>query len=424
MTSAWVRGLTARALQSWFFRRWHRITGVVIRQLSATQAQDLCSRIHPHSSTLTQDHILVSRSQPPLILSILRLFAWIVQHTQRNLWIEAQYYWSPSFHRTLLRRIRRELHPQKVQGKLHSPPLKIELLLNPPQCLGGITHWTEFSEMLAFQEIHRIAQSAKVQFSVYLPYTSSKTDPTHERAIYIHSKVIASDNPILSVGSANLAERALRLDTELQVTLIGRSPNGKNRIQAFRDELRKHWFENHPFRLQKLLPEQRILQILQTSPLISSIRWSRWFDGFFLTPQRITSGRTPPKLLLLPWIPWGEEGATLILGYLDWPISGFMGLALWILMHLILVLLFRIRPSSPCPQQWVKLYPLTENYGVRSWAWNLYFLLDPQWSTWTRVRGAVSLFTPLSWILIISGLIRFGVLWGFFELGDGLAQRP
>ncbi|MBX3016370.1 MAG: VTT domain-containing protein [Bdellovibrionaceae bacterium] len=58
--------------------------------------------------------------------------------------------------------------------------------------------------------------------------------PLHKR---IHSKIIVVDDRYMTVGSANIANRSMNLDTECDVTFYGATPAQRNWIRRMRDDL-------------------------------------------------------------------------------------------------------------------------------------------------------------------------------------------
>ena len=67
---------------------------------------------------------------------------------------------------------------------------------------------------------------AKDRFRIYYPVTERGED------IYVHAKIMIVDDLILKVGSANMNNRSMGLDSECDVTLDGRRPaNQGSRIQ-------------------------------------------------------------------------------------------------------------------------------------------------------------------------------------------------
>ncbi|MEN8676190.1 MAG: phospholipase D-like domain-containing protein, partial [Alteriqipengyuania sp.] len=79
------------------------------------------------------------------------------------------------------------------------------------------------------------AADARDRFEVYVPYTG-------ETPIYVHAKLMIVDDEVLRIGSANLNNRSLGLDSECDTVLDATRPHNSGRgledkIQAIRISL-------------------------------------------------------------------------------------------------------------------------------------------------------------------------------------------
>jgi phosphatidylserine/phosphatidylglycerophosphate/cardiolipin synthase-like enzyme len=72
------------------------------------------------------------------------------------------------------------------------------------------------------------------RFRIFHPFTK------HGEPIYVHAKTTIVDDQVLHVGSSNMNNRSLRLDTECDVTIDARRPGNKSaspQIRAVRNSL-------------------------------------------------------------------------------------------------------------------------------------------------------------------------------------------
>jgi phosphatidylserine/phosphatidylglycerophosphate/cardiolipin synthase-like enzyme len=66
---------------------------------------------------------------------------------------------------------------------------------------------------------------------MYHPYTAGGTP------IYVHAKILIADDAVLRLGSSNMNNRSLRLDTECDLAITARSDAERACVVAIRDGL-------------------------------------------------------------------------------------------------------------------------------------------------------------------------------------------
>ena len=77
-------------------------------------------------------------------------------------------------------------------------------------------------EALKRRDVHK-------RFAVYHPHT------THGEPIYVHAKITVVDDLNLRVGSSNMNNRSMRLDTECDVVIDARLPANRGAREAIRE---------------------------------------------------------------------------------------------------------------------------------------------------------------------------------------------
>jgi phospholipase D1/2 len=87
---------------------------------------------------------------------------------------------------------------------------------------------------------HDILKKGGVSERILLAYPVSK-EHGNEESIHIHSKIMIIDDQFLRLGSSNIANRSMGMDTELDVTIIGTDVESRQKIEAIRNDLiREH----------------------------------------------------------------------------------------------------------------------------------------------------------------------------------------
>lgn len=132
------------------------------------------------------------------------LFIEQIARAKRFIYAESQYFAS--------RRI-----AEAIAARLAEPDPPEIVLINPFSAEG----WLEQAAMdsARVRLIHAIGeQDHAKRFRVYIPYTSGGTP------IYVHAKLMIVDDEIVRVGSANMNNRSMGLDTEADVFIDAARP--------------------------------------------------------------------------------------------------------------------------------------------------------------------------------------------------------
>lgn len=107
---------------------------------------------------------------------------------------------------------------------------------------------------------------------IYHPFTARGVP------IYVHAKVMIVDGRSIRVGSSNMNNRSMRLDTECDVTIDGALPanaGGQDRIVQIRDGLIAEHLD---------LPVERVAAVMAERGLIAAIEELRHKAGRTLRP--------------------------------------------------------------------------------------------------------------------------------------------
>ena len=147
-----------------------------------------------------------SRAEPERVGEVLTLFADAIAAADRLIYAETQYFTSRSVARVLIERMKDAARP------------KLEIVVFLPH--GADTPM----EKLALEDTQEdvlkgLLQTAReTGHELRLLYPVSGHAEGSETATFIHSKILCVDDRLLMVGSPNLTERSVALDTELVIS--------------------------------------------------------------------------------------------------------------------------------------------------------------------------------------------------------------
>jgi phosphatidylserine/phosphatidylglycerophosphate/cardiolipin synthase-like enzyme len=167
--------------------------------------------------------IAIARSRPempdtPPVREVERLYLELIARAKRFIYAESQYFASRRLAEAMAKRLSEPDGPEIV-------------LVNPLTAQG----WLEVAAMdTARSRLHAVLNKADhhQRFRLYHPYTAGGT------AIYVHAKIMIVDDEVIRVGSSNMNNRSLRLDTECDMALdVANNPGAGPQIQAIRHDL-------------------------------------------------------------------------------------------------------------------------------------------------------------------------------------------
>jgi phospholipase D1/2 len=147
-----------------------------------------------------------TRATPARVGEVLALFADAVGAARRLVYAETQYFTSRSVARILIDRMRDPTLP------------KLEIVVFLPHAADTPM------EKLALEDTQEDVLKAVLEaaretgHALRLLYPASRNADGTETATFIHSKILIVDDQFLMVGSPNLTERSVALDTELSIS--------------------------------------------------------------------------------------------------------------------------------------------------------------------------------------------------------------
>ena len=204
---AWLSGReTARALEDLFAERWQRAGGPPL-ELRSARPVEVSVR---GSLAIGGEMVALSRTDPRpdgnTVREVERLFEDAIAAADRVIYIETQYLSSRRIREALVQRMRAPGRPRPeivIVVNEHAEALKEELAVGLRQARN-------------LEVLREVASQTGCALGCYF----SLCDGAHAtfRETYIHSKLMIVDDRFLTVGSANLTNRSMGLDSELHVT--------------------------------------------------------------------------------------------------------------------------------------------------------------------------------------------------------------
>ncbi|WP_437574120.1 phospholipase D-like domain-containing protein [Sorangium sp. So ce887] len=214
---AYVRSReVARALTEIFTDRWRRAGGVAMTLPDLEAAEPTFPDYRPEGGIpLAARHVTLSRTDPhgaptgaPHCTEIRELYLDAIDAAERFIYIETQYFSSHVIAEGIVRRMRAE-------GR---PLLDVVLVLNMEAETMKEQIAVGLSQAKVLGTLREAAAETGHRLGVYYTLPACGEDETAERATYIHSKVMIVDDRFLTVGSANLTNRSLSIDTEINAS--------------------------------------------------------------------------------------------------------------------------------------------------------------------------------------------------------------
>lgn len=215
----------------------------------------------------TDIDIAICRTWPrtddaPSVQEIERLYLDHIAAARRFIYAESQYFASRAIAEAVARRLEAPDGPEIV-------------LINPLSADG----WLEAQAMDSararlVEALNRIDHQGR--FRIFHPYTSAGAP------IYVHAKIFIADDAILRVGSSNMNNRSMRLDTECDISLDARA-NGMDeeraQIRALRESLMAEHLGVEPAEVRDAVERH--------GGLIAAIDQLRRLEGRTLVPYQV-----------------------------------------------------------------------------------------------------------------------------------------
>jgi phospholipase D1/2 len=242
-----LSGDSARALGELCRERWRRATGSVpATSRHAAPGDAWPDGVEP---VLRDTDVAIARTEPPFggapgVAEIRQMHREAIATARKWIFGENQYFTSITIADWLARRL--------------SEPDGPEIALLTPIKQSG---WLEASTMGVLRaRIHRTLRNADRHdhYRLYCPQLEWTDDSG--ACLNVHSKVLIVDDEFVTIGSANLADRSLRLDTECNIALEARGDEGvRSAIAGLRERLLAEHLGTGPQQVSAAMARERSL---------------------------------------------------------------------------------------------------------------------------------------------------------------------
>ncbi len=210
-----LQGPVAAALGEFARERWQAAGGAA---LSPVSIENNCWPDHIECQFRDMS-VAIRRSQPsvegrPAIREIENGYLDLIGDARRHIYAESQYFAS--------RRI-----AEAIAKRLTEPDGPEIVLVNPVKSHGWLEPIAmDTARARLCEALRRLDTFGRLR--LYHPYTADGVP------IYVHAKLLIVDDLVLHVGSSNMNNRSLRLDTECDVTFDARAPGNEAASSAIR----------------------------------------------------------------------------------------------------------------------------------------------------------------------------------------------
>src|SRR6267378_35904 len=207
-------------------RRWDAATGQKLKPVTFKGITDNDPWPQSFAPDLQAIEVGISRTAPPraeqpAVREVEKLYLDMIAAARKTLYIENQYFTAPRIAAALEKRLAEPDGPEIV--------LVLRLLSH-----GWLEEHT--MHVLRTRLIERLRKADRHgRFHVYYPHVPGLPDGN---CLDVHSKLMVVDDRVLRIGSSNLCNRSLGLDTEADVAIEARGrPQVANVIRRFREHL-------------------------------------------------------------------------------------------------------------------------------------------------------------------------------------------
>ena len=168
-----------------------------------------------------------------------RLYLDMIASAQRYIYIESQYLTADSIGKALKTSLQQEQGPEIV-------------VVTPYNTNGWLSQYT--MDVLRSRMVRSLRDADEYgRLRIYYPHLPGASE---EMAINVHAKVMVVDDRVLRIGSSNLNNRSMGLDTECDLTLVAEADNARQAVQAFRNRLLAEHLDVTPEALARQGEEQ------------------------------------------------------------------------------------------------------------------------------------------------------------------------
>jgi phospholipase D1/2 len=250
-------GSVAGKLAELFRGRWRIVCGeeLDIPRASTKMQVDFVGQlpIASHRVAISRTQAKTEDGKQESIQEIRQLFVDAVDNAESLIYIENQYFSSNAIFGALSKRMK-----EKARSRLQ---IVLVLAKDANAFVEKVSIGIAQGKVIG--RLKERAAETGHRLGVY--YSACSADDGQEVPIYIHSKLFLVDDRFLSVGSANMNNRSMGLDTEVNVTWEA-SPNQNDLVRSIRDIranlLAEHIGSKDPTELRRLASVEGLVDYL------------------------------------------------------------------------------------------------------------------------------------------------------------------
>ena len=254
-----VTGPVCREMQAHIAARWKGLSDIPFPILETERPSIEGGHVVYLSRTLARN------DETSIVREIEFLTQTLVVQAEHRIVMEGQYYWSEKFNDLLIAKI--------YEAK---KPFEVTIILADIQKLNSFTKMMAAHQLRLLSKLQNAASFAGVKLVIAFPYVTCRRGRP-PKSIYVHSKLILIDDRFLSIGSANIAARAFRVDTELNLTFEATTPAERNYISAVAKKILSHW-NLGDVRLKVLDCNAELKKVTSTHLWKRLVPWEIFFD--------------------------------------------------------------------------------------------------------------------------------------------------
>jgi phosphatidylserine/phosphatidylglycerophosphate/cardiolipin synthase-like enzyme/uncharacterized membrane protein YdjX (TVP38/TMEM64 family) len=200
-------------LSELFAMRWERATGEELPRIDATRdaqpvpwPEGTAADFREETAALSLTFSRFKTYEPSRQVEQLHLD--IIREARKYIYIENQYFSSHTIAKALIDRLDEEDGP--------------EVVIVLTRDTGG---WIEEGTMGVLRDrlLELMAEAdRRGRFAAYHPFVEDEAG--HATQVYVHAKLLIADDRILATGSANLSNRSMKVDSELDLAVVRPEP--------------------------------------------------------------------------------------------------------------------------------------------------------------------------------------------------------
>ena len=218
-----VDGEAARALGELARERWRRASSDAAPAPEPSDSDPWPAGVRPD---IADTPVAIARTEPawrgrPAVQEWKRLTLAAIATARRTIYLENQYFTSPTMAEALAKRLAEPEGPEIVLVSTEASPSWFDRL-SMDQARGVALRRLRAADVFG-------------RFRAFCPETA------HGQPIIVHAKLCITDDRLLRIGSANLNNRSLGLDTECELAIEAEATPAAAAIERLRDRLVGHY---------------------------------------------------------------------------------------------------------------------------------------------------------------------------------------